>query len=124
MTFRVTAEHTASGWWVLEAPDVGAVSQTRRLDRAADEMREAIAHLAGVPEDEVDIEVIPVVPEEVRQAMRKAAVLRSEAQRANRDAAAEARRAARTLHAAKFTYRDIGAVMGVSHQRAEQLVKS
>ena len=57
--FVVTAEPTPHGWWVLEAPEVGAVSQTRRLEQAADEMREAIAHLAGLPEAEVDIEVCP-----------------------------------------------------------------
>lgn len=123
-TYRVTAEHTRSGWWALEAPEVGAVSQTRRLDHAADEMREAIAYLAAVDEDDVEVMVVPIVPKEVREAMQNAQRLREEAQRANRDAAAEARRAAHTLHAAKYTYRDIGAVMGVSHQRAEQLVKS
>lgn len=123
-TYRVTAEHTRSGWWALEASEVGAVSQTRRLDRAEAEMREAIAFLADVPESEVEVEVIPVIPDEVREAMRNSEALRSEAQKANREAAAEARRAARTLHAAKYTYRDIGTVLGVSHQRAEQLVKS
>lgn len=123
-TYRVTAEHTRSGWWALEAEEVGAVSQVRRLDRAADEMREAIAFLAGVPEGDVDVEVVPTIPDTVREAMDNAARLRAEAQRANHDAAEESRRAARALAAEKYTLRDIGALMGVSHQRAQQLVKS
>lgn len=87
-------------------------------------MREAIAYLAGVPESEVDVEVVPLIPDEVREAMERAAARREDARQANQEAAAESRRAARALHEAKYTYRDIGAVMHVSHQRAEQLVKS
>lgn len=57
-TFTVTAEPgTNSDVWVLECPDVGAVSQVENLDDAADEMRETIAYRAGIKTDEVDIEV-------------------------------------------------------------------
>lgn len=38
----VTAERTRRGWWVLEEPTLGAVSQVRRLDQAAADMREPI----------------------------------------------------------------------------------
>lgn len=122
-TYRVTAEHTPNGWWTLEA-EVGAVSQVRSLDRAADEMREAIAFLTGATEGDVDIEVTPLIPDAVREALDSSAKLRADAQRANHAAAEESRRAARALAAEKYTMRDIGAVMGVSHQRAQQLVKS
>ncbi len=55
--FTVTVERGRGDWWVLEAPDVGAVSQVRRLDQVEDEMREAIAYLAGLPESESEVEV-------------------------------------------------------------------
>lgn len=55
--FTVTAERGRGDWWVLEAPDVGAVSQVRRLDQVEDEMREAIAYPAGLPESESEVEV-------------------------------------------------------------------
>lgn len=55
--FTVTVERGHGDWWVLEVPDVGAVSQVRRLDQVEDEMREAIAHLAGLPESESEVEV-------------------------------------------------------------------
>lgn len=123
-TYRVTAERTPTGWWVLEAPEVGAVSQTRRLDQVDDEMREAIAYLAGVPEDSFEIEVAPQIPQEAQTAMAHVEQLRDEAQRANHEAAEEYRRAARVLADATLTVRDIGHVMGISHQRAQQLIKS
>ena len=36
---------------------MGAVSRVRRLDQVEDEMREAIAYLAGLPESESEVEV-------------------------------------------------------------------
>ena len=45
-------------------PDVGAVSRVRRLDQVEDEMREAIAHLAGLPESEVEVDVRATLPED------------------------------------------------------------
>ena len=74
--FTVTAER-GNGVWVLES-DLGAVSQVRRLDQAAGEMREAIAHLAGLPCGEVEVEVVPVLPEAYTAASRRAEELRAQ----------------------------------------------
>ncbi len=63
--------------WVLES-ELGAVSQVRRLDQAADEMREAIAYLAGVPENEVVIEVHPVLPDAYSTSANRADELATE----------------------------------------------
>ena len=62
--FTVTAERGRGDWWVLEAPGVGAVSQVRRFDQVEDEMREAVAHLADLPESEVEVDVRTVPPED------------------------------------------------------------
>lgn len=43
--------------WVLESAN-GAVSQVARLEDADAEMREAVAFLAGVPEDEIELVVV------------------------------------------------------------------
>ncbi|MDN8623789.1 MULTISPECIES: hypothetical protein [Corynebacterium] len=57
-TFTVTAEpDTSSDVVGLVCPEVGAVSQVENLDDVADEMREAIAYLAGIKEDEMDTEI-------------------------------------------------------------------
>lgn len=121
-TFVVVAEHTPRGVWVLEAPEVGAVSQVRRLSQAADEMREAIAHLAGLAESEVDIRLEYVLPEEFREALALAQQRRAEASLAQEEAALANRRAARELSARGYTVRDIGDLMNVSPQRVSQLV--
>lgn len=53
MTVTVTAER-GDGVWVLES-DNGAVSQVYTLSQAEAEMREPVAHLAGLLESEVEI---------------------------------------------------------------------
>ena len=42
--YTVTAEGGTSDVWVLECAELGAVSQTKRLAHAADEIRETMAY--------------------------------------------------------------------------------
>lgn len=119
----VTAER-GTNWWVLECAEAGSVSQCKRLGQAADEMREAIAHQLRIPEDGFVIDVVPVLPDTYRTEALAAEQSRKEAQEANSAAAAHARAAARALAAAGLSVRDIGTVMGISHQRAAQLLAS
>nr|WP_300339872.1 hypothetical protein [Actinomyces sp.] len=121
-TFTVTAERGRGDWWVLEAPEVGAVSQVRRLDQAEEEMREAIAYLAALSQDEVTVDLVPVLPEAYTSAAARAEESRRVAAEATRAAAEASRAAARSLREAGLTLRDVGTIMGVSHQRAAQLV--
>lgn len=120
--FTVTAERTARGWWVTECAEVGAVSQVRRLDQVADDIREAVAYLAHLPESEVEIEVRPLGVEGALEHWTAAEALRREAAEATHRAAMEAREAARSLSRAGLPVRDVGTVLGVSHQRAHQLI--
>ena len=120
--FTVTAERGLSGWWVLECAEVGAVSQARSLRSVDAEMREAIAHQAGLPEDAFAIHVDVVLPGKYYELQERARQLRSEAETANAAAAEASRAAARTLASEGMSLRDIGAAMGVSFQRAQQLV--
>ena len=123
--FTVTVERGRGDWWVLEAPDVGAVSQVRRLDQVEDEMREAIAHLAGLPESEseVEVDVRATLPEDCVEHVGQARRLRAEAEAASRRAAEESRLAARSLRNRGLTFRDVGSIMGVSQRRAAQLLR-
>lgn len=123
MKIRVTAERTPRGWWVLES-DNGAVDQVRRLEHADGAIREAVAHLAGVPVADIDIELVPVLPAGFEDAKRHAADLRAQAESLQAQAAAANREAAATLAAAGMTVRDIGRLMDISPQRASQLVSS
>lgn len=122
-SFTVTAERGRGPWWVTECAETGSVSQVRRLDQVADDMREAISYQTGLPEDAFDIEVVPVLPQSYIEAASTMTEQRQEAARAQRGAADAARVAARALRAAGLTLRDIGTVMGVSYQRAAQLTE-
>ncbi|HEU5222158.1 MAG TPA: hypothetical protein VFU07_00555 [Candidatus Lumbricidophila sp.] len=121
--YTVTAERSGR-WWVLQAVDApGAISQVSRLDQAG-QIIEAIAFVTGEASAEIQIAVTPVVPESVREHQRRAVELREAAQAASSRAAEEHRAAAKELEAAGLTVRDIGAVLGVSFQRAHQLVRA
>lgn len=120
-TFTVTAERGKGNWWVTECAEVGAVSQVRRLDQAADDIREAIAYLADLDESDVDIRIAPILPSDY-QAHRDAAQRSSEeAAAAKRRAAEESRQAVAALRATGLSVRDVGTIMGISYQRAAQL---
>lgn len=119
--YIVTAEHTGK-WWVLQAVDVpGAISQVARLDHA-EQIREAIAFVAGVPEADVEVVVHPVLEVELEAALTKHHASRQHAEDAANDAADSSRRLARELAERGFSLRDIGVMLGVSHQRVHQLI--
>ncbi len=84
--------------------------------------REAIAFVVGVPANEVEVEVRPEIPEQVTAHLRRAEEAAAQAQRATAQERAERAAAARAAQDAGLTVRDIGTVMGVSFQRAQQVL--
>lgn len=121
---RYTATARRDGpWWVVQCDQLpAAISQVRRLDQAAEIHQEAIAFVAGVPAGEVEVEVVADVPAGVTENLRRVATLRAEVASAELEARSLWSAAARELHAAGLTVRDVGTVLGVSYQRAHQLV--
>jgi len=120
-TVAVTAERSGK-WWVLECDEAGAVSQCRALSQADDEMREAIAYQLGVPEDSFDIRVDVILPPQYVQELERSHALYAESERVAHEAAEARSRAAKELHDLHMSVRDIGEVMGISYQRAHQLI--
>lgn len=122
MSYTATARRDGV-WWVVQCDQLpAAISQVRRLDQAADVHREAIAFVAGVPAAEVAVEVTADVPTSISDNLRRVAALRAEATSAELEARELWSAAARELQANGFTVRDVGTVLGVSYQRAHQLV--
>lgn len=120
--YTVTAER-GRRWWSLQCVEhPGAISEVARLDQAPEAMREVIAFVAQVDPSTVEVDLRPTVPVEVGTHVQAAARYREQAQLANREAAREARAAARVLRDAGLSVRDVGTVLGVSHQRAHQLL--
>jgi hypothetical protein len=84
--------------------------------------REAVSLLLEVAPDSFDLDVRPAIPEEVRAELTRARDLQRQAERSQAEAASLVRDAARKLRAQGLTVADVGAVLGVSFQRASQLL--
>lgn len=104
-TFKVTTERGRGHCWVAECAEVGAISQVRRLDQAADDIREAIAYLADHHESGVDIPIEPGLPPDYQQHWDAAECSTAEAAAAGRGGSAEEfRKAMSALRAAQLAY--------------------
>lgn len=97
------------------------VSQTSRLDRAEDEVVEAIAYPSGLAPSEFDVEVVPVLRDEIETLHVHAEQTNKKAVAATREAADAKRALARSMRDQGFTVREMGQVLGVSYQRAAAL---
>jgi len=122
--YRVEAELGQSGhWWVLSVPEVpGAHSQARRLSHVEDIARELISLMTDAPPESFTVRVDVILPEAVRRDLEQSAALRAEAARAQTEAAQLSRHAAALLRSQGLPLRDVGQALGVSFQRAKQLV--
>lgn len=113
-----------TGWWVVTMPELsGAVTQSRRLGQVPRDIAEVVRLLTGeLPEDyELDVEAL--FPGPAGQEAARATALRAESDRLSHEAKDVAASAVSALRAAGLTYRDIGTLVGVSHQRAQQLIE-
>ncbi len=121
-----TARCRRSGaWWAIDVPELrGVYSQARRLDQVEAMARDAIALFLDVSDDSFDIILQPVLPEDLEADLEAAKTARSRADAAGREAQDAVRSVTRRLHEELgLTVRDAGAILGVSHQRAQQLLQ-
>lgn len=111
-------------WWMIRIPEIDGLTQARRLEQAEEMAREYIAASEDVAIDDVDVTVIvtKVGGLDIMSENEAIATARTLAATAERDATDRAATLAKRLKANDLTVREIGAVMGVSHQRAQQLV--
>ena len=122
-SYRVEVVRSGS-WWAVTIPQIrGAYTQAKRLDHVEAMAREVIALMLDIDETDVgalDIEVEP--PSSVVDLL--AALRQSEraAEDARRAVAAAQRRAVDELRAAGLPMRDVGRLLGVSHQRVSQIL--
>ena len=111
-------------WWAISVPDLrGVFSQAKRLNRVEATAREAIAMMLDIDESEVgpiDVRVQP--PQEVVGLLDELHHSVSVAEEASATAARARREAAKQLRDAGFPMRDIGQLLGVSHQRVSQIL--
>lgn len=123
--YTATAQRVGGGWWMVQCDQhPGALSQVRRLDKAPDEHREAIAFVTGEPAEQVHVTVVPRLEPAVEAELAAVRQLADAAARTASQAADQRAALARRLHDDGLTVRDIGQILGVSYQRAGQLVSA
>ena len=120
MTYRATVERDGR-FWLVRVEGVG-VTQARHLRELEEMARDLIAVMTETDATTVEVDFDFVLAASVRQHLDRAAELRVESARANSAAAAEVRAAARELADDGLPQRDIGRLLGISHQRANQLL--
>jgi predicted RNase H-like HicB family nuclease len=120
-----TARCIRSGdWWAIQIPDVDGVwTQARRLDQVEHMARDAVAAMLDVPPDSFDLDVVPELPDRDAKLILEATELRDELEDARRRAMQATVQAIVSLRQdLDLPLRDIGTLLGLSHQRVAQIL--
>ena len=123
-TYKAVFERDESGAWIVRIPELrGCHTYGRTLDQARRRIREALSLWVDNAEDAVIEEEIRL-PAAARQALERAKRARARADRERSRAQEETERTARALlNEVGIGMRDAGELLGISHQRVQQLVK-
>jgi hypothetical protein len=116
-------------WWMVHIPEVGGITQARRLAEAPMMAREYIALDRGIPLREITVEIASVRVEEpasreLLEAARQIRDMRARASALERESAERAREYAHWLVERGVPIRDIAALLEISPQRVSQLTNS
>lgn len=121
VTYEATVER-GDRYWVVSVSGVERSTQARHLRELDDMVKDLIHVMTKEPVESIQVNYHIVLPSNVQARLEHAEQLRKEAAEAQAQAAAETRAAARELHGDGIPLRDIGRVLGVTYQRAHQLV--
>jgi predicted RNase H-like HicB family nuclease len=120
-TYTVRYERDETGWWVASIKEVrGCHTQARSIAQARQRIREALGLFVASPEKVSLVDQVQL-PKELRGAIRRLVSAKKRAEVAQELAARAAREAAREL-TRLLTVRDAGELLGISHQRVQQLL--
>jgi DNA-binding transcriptional regulator LsrR (DeoR family) len=120
-TYHAEAERDGRFWRVC-VPGIDRSTQARSLSEAEAMIRDLIAIMTDVPQNSFDVDLRIILPEDVQIELDESQVLREQAKQSQAEAARLARDAAHRLHTLGLSLRDIGRALGVTFQRAKQLV--
>jgi hypothetical protein len=120
-TYTAEIHREGRRWWVAYVPEIGHATQGRSLKEIDYMVRDLVRMFTEDDPEEVTIVIQPDEPG-LREDLAAALAARREAAAAADRAAEHSQRAATGLAAAGFTMRDIGTLLGVTFQRAHQLV--
>jgi hypothetical protein len=108
-------------FWHVEVPEIDRVTQARNISEVDDMARDLIAIMAGIEPDSFELDVRIQLPDSVRAHLSEVERARGVETEARSRAATELRAAAAELKNAGLSVRELGAVLGISYQRASQL---
>lgn len=113
-------------WWMVEVPELNGLTQARKLTEVTQMTRELISAQLDIPVDSFELEMTieRVNDLDIADRVAKIQAEKARALELERQATAEAQELARELADAKLTVREIGVILGVSHQRAHQLLSA
>jgi len=123
-TYQANVERDGT-WWMIHVPEIDGLTQARSLTEAAKMARSLIAITLDTDPASFDVNLTIAAIGSVTDASAEVAAiadLRERAARQEREATAKATQLAKRLHREGLTARDIGSVLGVTFQRAHQLV--
>lgn len=124
LAYSVRAERDGK-FWLVHVPAVDRWTQARTVAEIEPIARDLIRIMENLPDtaaDEIVLDVDVVMPPPVDVLLAEARNLTEVADTLRHSAGARTRLAAAELHASGLSFRDIGVLLKVSHQRVHQLV--
>jgi len=121
---KVVLAKDSEGWWIVRVPSVsGCHTQARTIEQGMRRIAEALELFDVDPKKGRLVRVVEL-PKAAREAVVRTAQARRRAEREQARAQSALRAAARTLAAVGVSLRDAGELLGLSHQRVQQLLQS
>lgn len=102
----------------------GANTHGRTIEQVRERMREAVAALLDCEPDAFELIEDVQLPAAARKRVESAQLAAEQAKRAEEKARTSTRTAAQALVRSGLSLRDAGAVLGVSRQRVDQILKT
>ena len=123
-SYSAIFERDESGAWLARIPSIrGCHTYGRTLEQARTRLREALGLWIDRPEHAVIEETIRL-PADLRTAIQRSRRTRERAERERENAQEQTRAAAEALVEEGVSLRDAGELLGLSHQRVQQLVQA
>lgn len=122
-TYTTRATRVPGGWRLQCEQLPGAISEVRKLAHAEESQREAIAFVADVDEAEVgDVQLVIDLGHDMARRVDELSELSEQRRRLQEAESRERAGIARKLLEQDLSLRDVGAILGISHQRVAQIV--
>jgi predicted RNase H-like HicB family nuclease len=122
-SYTVTYRRDSAGWWVAAVCGVrGCHTQGRTIRQARERIREALGlFVKGAARARLVDDVR--LPGNLRRLLARQRAARARAEQEHERAQSATRETARRLTRARLSVRDAGELLGISHQRVQQLLQ-